>query len=69
MKKEYLLIGSNNFWYATHTNKRDAKAEAKDIVAGEGNYGDPESDYTLDPPEEVFIYEARQTNHLSNNDE
>lgn len=58
MKKEYLLVGSNNFWYATHTNKRDAKAEMKNILAGKGSYGNPENDYIPESPQEVFIYEA-----------
>lgn len=60
IKKEYLVIGSNNFWYGTHSSKKDALSEAKHILKGPSDYSDPESGNTPDIPETVYIYEANE---------
>lgn len=55
-KKFYLVIGSNNFWYAQERTKRDAIAHAKEVVKGAAGYGDDESGHTPDTPETVYVY-------------
>lgn len=48
VKKEYLILGDNNEWYATLTRKQDVKSELKRI----------KSDYDEDTFNELYIYEA-----------
>ena len=57
-KFTYNIIGSNNFWYGSCiTNKKDAIAEAKEIISGEDtSFEDGESGWTPEIPERVYIY-------------
>lgn len=74
MKKVYLVIGSNNFWYSLDTKKKDAIKVAKEVISfrdanGEDvnyNYSDEESNHNPKTPEQVFVYEARQIEEFSN---
>lgn len=58
-KKQYLVIGSNNFWYATCETKADALDECKNVLRGE-SYNDPESGFFPSTPQKVYIYKAEQ---------
>lgn len=69
MKKVYLVIGSNNFWYAQHSSLRDAKQEAREIVEGDTNYSDEESGHTPDVPESVHIFRAEEVEEFTMEDE
>lgn len=53
MKKVWLVIGSNNFWYAECESLEDAKETAEQIKAGEGGY-------EVEKPERVYIYEGQE---------
>lgn len=59
---KYLVIGSNNFWYATCTYKKEALAIAKEIQSKEDYdqilFGDPESNYFPEQPSRIYIYKA-----------
>lgn len=62
MKKAYLIIGSNNFWYSTETSRKAAFKEAKRIAKelhttplGE-NTGYP--DYYAETPDKLLVFEA-----------
>lgn len=65
MKKVYLIIGSNNFWYAQHTNKREAIAEAKEIANGDmTGFEDPETGHVPEQPEQCYVYEAYEVERV-----
>jgi len=55
MKKEYLIIGDDNYWYASGiTSLKIAKSEAKEIIKngeiGKGN----------ELPEKLYIFKAEE---------
>jgi phage-related protein len=67
IKKGYLVIGSNNFWYASCDTleeakqiKREVMKEPKDEV--NYNYGNEESNPTHHPfsPDNIYIYESTE---------
>jgi len=67
IKKEYLVIGSNNFWYASCDTLKEAKQIKKEIMRepkDEMNYdyGDEESYPTHHPfgPDNIYIYESTE---------
>lgn len=71
--KEYLVIGSNNFWYDTCGTLKEAKAEAKTILKyknkydeGNPNYGDEESGHNPFTPNTIYIYEAKEIIRIDN---
>lgn len=68
-RKEYLVIGSNNFWYTATGSLADAKAEAADILAGNGSYGDEESGHQPNTPETIYIYQAFQVDRIEREDD
>lgn len=53
---EYIVVGSNNFWYHTGDDLEEAKRIAIEIVEGNDYSVDPETGYSPDDPEEVYIY-------------
>ncbi|OGG61804.1 hypothetical protein A3C21_01090 [Candidatus Kaiserbacteria bacterium RIFCSPHIGHO2_02_FULL_59_21] len=66
-KKKYLVVGSNNFWYASARGKANALKLARDVVNSRtSSYGDPETDYSPNTPEGVYVYEARQIGYIEN---
>ena len=53
MKKEYLVIGSDNYWYASRLRSlEDAEAEAMNIAKHPGQYGRSEI------PAKLYIFKA-----------
>lgn len=65
IKKEYLIIGSNNFWYASCLKSlAEVKAEIKKIKKEKSWYADPESGYEPDLPEKLYIYKAEETKQV-----
>ena len=65
VNKEYLVVGSNNFWYASARSKTGALKIAQDVMNGHKNsYEDPESGHTPDIPENVYVYEAREVDRV-----
>ena len=59
-KTEYLIIGSNNFWYAMEDTYKHALERAKEIRADHNNCGfaDMESGHEPEEPETLYIYQA-----------
>lgn len=59
-KKEYLIIGSNNFWYASCLNSlAEVRAEIKNIKEKTRSYGDPEGgEIESELPETLYVYKA-----------
>lgn len=59
-KPKYLVLGSNNFWYALCYTKKEAIAIANDLKSEEEyekcDFGDPESNYHPNKPDAVHIY-------------
>ena len=58
IKKEYLVIGDNNFWYASCGTLKEAKQVKNDILKGNKDH-----DYNGDGqctmrPDTVYIYVA-----------
>ncbi len=68
-KKQYIVLGSNNFWYSVC----DSLEQAREVVANiptRKTYGDPESDYRPDPPAEcIYIYESILADRLDLKDD
>ena len=63
MEKQYLIIGSNNFWYASGLETlKEAKREIKEIKKNASDYSDPETGYIPELPEKFYIYEAKEIN-------
>ena len=63
--QQYLVIGSNNFWYAIANSKKEAKTIAKEIMEDfsdeeSNHYKDPESGNRPFRPEEIYIYQAKE---------
>ena len=72
---KYLVIGSNNFWYAACTTKKQALDTVKGIKDKESYkdfvFGDPESSYYPKQPSRIYIYKVnlildQPTNKLTN---
>jgi hypothetical protein len=60
-KKQYLIIGSNNFWYAgCLKSKGDIKAELEEILKCHKAYEDPETGHHPEMPEKFYVYEAKE---------
>lgn len=69
MKKEYIIVGSNNFWYASCiSNKKEALERARDIMeeTEEVVYRNPEAlgDTEPETPETLYIYKAEQVEQI-----
>jgi len=61
--KEYIIIGDNNFWYASGgKNKKEAIAEAKEILErGNSGYGCGLCDkQPCCEPTTLYIYKAEE---------
>lgn len=60
IKKEYLLLGTNNFWYAVASSLKEAKELKRDILNDTSGqlFGDPESGHCPEKPTDVYIYEV-----------
>jgi len=65
IKKEYLVIGSNNFWYAICSTLKEARRVKKEVMEGRKDkinydYGDEESYPMHHPfrPNNIYIYES-----------
>jgi len=56
----YLIVGSNNFWYAMLTDKKDFRSEVKMIRQNPQGYSDPESGHIPDNPEMLYVYAAKE---------
>jgi len=59
-KGEYLIIGSDNFWYGSGISSlKDAREEIENIKANPSEYGNPETHERQDSSPETFhIYKA-----------
>jgi len=69
-KKEYLIIGSDNFWYTTCSNMKEIEREIEQIKEDVKSYGNPEnSDRQEDLPETLYIYEAKEIKQVDLSEE
>lgn len=60
-KKEYQIIGSNNFWYASCLPSfKAALEELEHIVQNHSHYADGETGAQPEYPEKFYIYESKQ---------
>jgi purine nucleoside phosphorylase len=59
-KGEYLVIGSDNFWYGSGFNTlKEAEEVVKEAKKNISNYGNPEShDTQSEVPNSFYIYKA-----------
>ena len=59
----YIIIGSNNFWYASDDTLKDAKESLADIKKNykrDYDFRDPESGYSPEKPKEFMLFESRR---------
>ena len=57
MKKYYMLLGSNNFWYGQLSSLEDVEERIKDIKKNPGFYTNPETGYSPELPSELYVFE------------
>jgi len=71
MRKEYLIIGSNNFWYASLSSKKYIKNEIASIKKNPEDYGNPDqlNSCVVDLPEKLHIYKAIEIDQVDLNEE
>lgn len=69
-KGEFLIIGSDNFWYGSGTETlKDAIEEVKTIKKNISNYGDPENgEQQTTVPRSFYIYQANLIKEIQNYD-
>ena len=68
MKKEYIIVGDNNFWYASCIETlKEAKAQVKEIMKnGKAGYGCALCDQEpCCEPETLYIYEAKEIKQIT----
>lgn len=61
---EYLIIGSNNFWYSIETSLKNAITTVKEIKKENTGFGDPETGHEPEMPETFYIYKAEEIKQL-----
>lgn len=67
MKKEYLIIGSNNFWYASGLTSLEAVKQEIKNIKGNQPYGNPESgkiSEIAEMPDTLYVYEAKEIKRI-----
>ena len=65
MKKYYLVIGSDNFWYSMDSSLKEAKETIEHIKSDPSFYGNPESNQRQsEPPETLYIYKAEEVDRI-----
>ena len=64
---QYIIIGSNNFWYASGlTSIDDVVDELENIKKDVSEYGNPETnELENEKPSQLYVYEARELENLS----
>ena len=64
--EQYLVIGSNNFWYSIVDTLKEAKQIAKEIKKQNPDiiFADPETGHEPTIPETVYIYKANLIKEL-----
>jgi hypothetical protein len=65
-KKWYILVGSNNFWYAYSDDLEELRKQAQAIISlkddDDSGYSDPESGHRPLPPDTLYLYEVKEIN-------
>lgn len=65
MKKCYLVIGSDNFWYSMDSNLKEVKETIKQIKDDPSSYGNPENGQNQEViPETLYVYEAKEIKQI-----
>lgn len=65
-KTEYLVIGSDNFWYGICSTKKEALQLVEEVKEAPHKFGDPEHTNSLreDVPEMFYIYKAEEVDRV-----
>lgn len=65
MKKEYQIIGSNNFWYASClTSMKEVKEQVEHVKKYHHTYADPETGHHPETPETLYVYLAEEIKRI-----
>jgi hypothetical protein len=56
--KKYIIIGSNNFWYASHVEKHEIKTELKYIKKNWRQFNGSK-------PDELYVFEAKEIKRIN----
>ena len=59
MKKEYIVVGNNSFWYASCQNKKEAEEEIEKIKHNLRVYSCGASDEKR-KPQTLYVYKAEE---------
>ena len=59
--KQYIILGSNNFWYATFS--AETTKEAEDYLQ---DIKDQSENYPVAQPEAFYLYEVKKVKELPN---
>lgn len=62
MKREFILLGSDNFWYASGLKSmKEVKERIQDIIKHPQHYTDPESGRSREEvPETFYVYKETE---------
>ena len=61
--KEYLILGSNGFWYKQTKNYKELKEKVEEIKRNIAVYGCGDSDEKRQP-DTLYVYEAQQIDEI-----
>jgi len=66
MKKEYVIVGDNNFWYAQGFTIKEGKARLKEIAKKikKGDRYDLADDENLPEPETLYLYVGEEAGRI-----
>lgn len=64
MKQEYLIIGSNNFWYASGITSLEAVKEEVKRIKGNQAYANPENGKIAELPDTLYVYKAEEIKRI-----
>ena len=62
-KKSFIIVGDNNYWYASFTNEQDTVEKAIKRVKKQITNGEFEEDGA--EPQQLYVYEVNEVKRIS----
>jgi len=67
MRKEYIIIGSDNFWYGLCDTLKEAKEIVENAQSNISDFANPETGRCqIAPPETFYIYKGEEVEEIDN---
>jgi len=65
MKIKYIIVGSDNFWYACSSNLKQIKEDIENIKENITDYADPENGkHREELPETLYVYKVEEIDRV-----